>query len=273
MRRKFSPKVDAHALAMSLRKAGIEPGDTIVVHSSLSSIVNVDGGASTVIQALMEAVGPEGTIAMPAFCTAEDAIARSRAGNPVDLRTLPSVNGKITEAFRTHPGVLRSSHPFSPMCAWGKNARFVTEGHALDSRIAHANSPLARMRDLDGKIVGIGTNMGTVSFYHVLEDTWDGFPFDPYAPAEDVTYVDSDGNTVTRPIQRYDREKTRCRIDNDLGLRTREFFTRHMNEQGIRHEFQFGGAPAFWMPARKLYAEMQRLAERGTTIYSGAADL
>jgi aminoglycoside N3'-acetyltransferase len=205
---------------------------------------------------------------MPALYTAEDAIAASRRGNPVDLRTLHSVNGQIADTFRALPGVYRSSHPFSSFCAWGKNAQYITSGHDADYRTSHPQSPLARLLEVNGKIVGLGTSMGPISFYHVLEDTWDGFPFNPYSEPVDVTYIDSHGRTVTRRIAVYDRAKTHVRIDNELGVAVREFFTDHMRNVGVRHDFRFGNAPSFWMSARALYEEMKLLASRGITIYS-----
>jgi len=48
-------------------KAGINKGDEIEVHSSLSSFGYVDGGAETVISALKETVGDNGSIFMPAL--------------------------------------------------------------------------------------------------------------------------------------------------------------------------------------------------------------
>lgn len=272
-RRAFARPRDEHWLARDLRRAGILPGDAIMVHTSLSSMSNVKGGAETVIRALMEAVTPKGTILMPAFCKAEDAFEGSRSGEPVDLRTMRSVNGKIPETFRTMSGVFRSSHPFSPVCAWGANAEWIVAGHENDFRIAHGDSPLAKLMKIGGKTLSIGTDMATVSFYHVVEDTWDAYPLRLYLPPEHITYIDAHGVTVTRAIAHYDREKTRVRIDNDSGLPVREYFARYMREAKIRHDFTLGGAASFWMPVASLYEEVQKLAMRGITIYSTLEDL
>jgi aminoglycoside 3-N-acetyltransferase len=273
LRRSLAPAVTAGSLALELRQAGIVEGDCIMVHSSLSSMTNVEGGAETVIAALMNAVTTSGTILMPAFSTAEDVFEASRRGEPVDLRTMGSVNGKITSVFARLPGVLRSSHPFSSVCVWGAHAKYFTSGHHFDERIAHKDSPMGRLLQAGGKIVGIGTTMGPVSFYHVLDDTWDDFPLQPYAAAEPITYLDASGSTVTRAIARYDREKTKVRIDNDLGIAVREFMTHHMRERGIRHDFALGGANAFWLDVRAFYDELHLLAQDGLTIYSSELEV
>jgi aminoglycoside 3-N-acetyltransferase len=266
--RAFAQPVNAERLTRELRRGGIEPGDVLMVHSSLSSMTNVEGGPLAVIRALQHAVTVRGGVMMPAYCSAEDAFERSQRGDPVDLRTLGSVNGKITSVFAGMPDVVRSSHPFSSICVWGERAAWIAGAHDADPKTSHADSPMGRLLALDGKIVGIGTTMGPVSFYHVLDDTWPEFPFDPYLRPEPVTYVDAQGTTVTRPVARYDRDRTKVRIDNDLGLTVRGFMTDHLRARGIRHDFTLGGAAAFWLPARAFYDELVALAQRGITIYS-----
>ena len=49
----------------ALAKAGVKKGQTIMVHTSLSSLGFVCGGAQVVIESLLESVGTEGTIMMP----------------------------------------------------------------------------------------------------------------------------------------------------------------------------------------------------------------
>lgn len=46
----------------ALRKVGLQSGDTVMVHASLSPIGYVCGGAQAAIEALIEVVGDEGTI-------------------------------------------------------------------------------------------------------------------------------------------------------------------------------------------------------------------
>jgi aminoglycoside 3-N-acetyltransferase len=264
----LTPATTRASLARDLRRAGIHAGDAVMVHSSLSSLKNVDGGAEAVIAALQDAVSPGGTILMPAYGVAEEAFERSRTGEYVALRTMGTQNGKITQVFARMPGVLRSSHPFSSVCAWGEKASWLLDGHALDHRMAHRDSPLGRLLQIGGKVLGIGVSMGPVSFYHVVEDTTDDFPLDVYAPSENVTYIDAAGVTVTRPIGRYDRNVTRARIDNDHGLAIRDFMTRHLRARGARRDFKLGQAPAFWIGARAFYDEVRALAARGLTIYA-----
>ena len=49
----------------ALKDIGVQKGQVVMVHTSLSSLGYVCGGAQSIIEALMESVGDEGTIMMP----------------------------------------------------------------------------------------------------------------------------------------------------------------------------------------------------------------
>ena len=54
-------------LIHDLSALGLCPGDTVIVHSSLSALGHVEGGADTVIDALKELLTEEGTLLFPAL--------------------------------------------------------------------------------------------------------------------------------------------------------------------------------------------------------------
>jgi aminoglycoside 3-N-acetyltransferase len=66
----------------------------------------------------------------------------------------------------------------------------------------------------DGKVVGLGTSMGPVTFYHVIEDSWDGFPISTYSTPFAVRYIDTQGETIERTIRRFKPELAERRSDN-----------------------------------------------------------
>jgi aminoglycoside 3-N-acetyltransferase len=91
-------KVRREDVAQAARDVGIVPGDTVMFHSSLSSMGRVVGGANTVIDGFLEAVGPEGTVAVPTLWWHQtDPPMRMEDWDP---DTSPSYPGLITETFR-----------------------------------------------------------------------------------------------------------------------------------------------------------------------------
>jgi hypothetical protein len=57
-------RVRKEDIKAGLTRLGLKKGDTVGVHSSLSSFGYVDGGADAVIDALLETVGPRGNVVM-----------------------------------------------------------------------------------------------------------------------------------------------------------------------------------------------------------------
>ena len=76
--------------------------------------------------------------------------------------------GIIPETFRKYPGVIRSNHPDSSFCAWGEHAKFITKNHSLDSDLGEG-SPLARIYELDGKVLLLGVSHSSNTSIHLAE--------------------------------------------------------------------------------------------------------
>src|ERR1051325_5833130 len=119
-------------LLQGLRKAGLREHDALFFHSSLKSFGHVEGGADTVIDASLAAVGPRGMVVVPTFVQTVDG---QRAGYVArlaawDIDRSPSDVGHITEVLRRRPGAVRSDHCCDSMAAIGPDARAVMGGHA-----------------------------------------------------------------------------------------------------------------------------------------------
>ena len=99
----------------------------VIVHSSLRSLGHVEGGAQTVVEALMEIITPEGTLVMPSFN--HDVPFREGGPGYYHPHETPTTNGAIPDCFWRMDGVHRSLNPTHPFAAWGKHARRYTEFH------------------------------------------------------------------------------------------------------------------------------------------------
>ncbi len=171
-------------LARDFAALGIQPGMTLIVHSSLKSLGGeVNGGAVAVILALEQVLTKEGTLVMPTH-TADLSDPARWVDPPVpeawweDMRqTMPAFDmaltpvfrmGVIPETFRKQSGVLRSNNPDASFAAWGKHARLITEDQAL-TPIFGEQSPLAGVYDLDGWVLLLGVGHGNNTSLHLAE--------------------------------------------------------------------------------------------------------
>lgn len=164
--------VNINDIVKSFRELGINEDDTIIVHSSLKSFGHVDGGAEAVIEGLKQVVC-DGTLVFPAFRTTTF----YNAYKDWDINKTPSDVGYITEVFRQSKGVYRSNQATHSVCAYGKNAKYITENHGVgkerigvfgDTPFSYC-SPWQKMYDLGAKVVMIGVNMRYNTFKHFVE--------------------------------------------------------------------------------------------------------
>jgi len=174
------------SLATDLRALGVRTGQALLVHASMRSLGPVLGGAAAVVAALRDAVGFEGTLAVPAGTsgnsdtsrlylartagmTAEQISRYKAAMRPFDPAATPSEGmGQIAEEVRTTPGAVRSAHPQSSFAALGPMARKLMDGHEIDCHLGES-SPLARLYEIGAWILLLGVGYRACSAFHLAE--------------------------------------------------------------------------------------------------------
>lgn len=144
--------------------------------------VGVQKGQS-IIEALMEGVGEEGTIMMPTqswknldpaagvyWQEPEEWWPVIREYIPAyDKRITPTnTMGAVSEMFRQWSGTLRSDHPARSVAAWGRYAQYLTENHDL-SDIFGDSSPIGRLYELDGNVLLIGVGYDKNTSLHLAD--------------------------------------------------------------------------------------------------------
>ncbi|MFD4876739.1 aminoglycoside N(3)-acetyltransferase [Streptomyces sp. NPDC058420] len=177
------PLVTRGTVAAQLRALGVRPGETLLAHTSLSSLGWVCGGAVSLVQGVLDALGPDGTLVVPTQ-TGDLSDPAQWANPPVPqewwdtIRTsMPSYDplvtpsrgvGVVPETVRTWPGAERSAHPQTSFAAVGARAAEVVAGHATDCRLGE-RSPLARLEALHARVLLLGAGYDTCTSFHLAE--------------------------------------------------------------------------------------------------------
>ena len=175
--------VTKEELVQAFQDTGVQKGEILMVHTSLGSLGYVCGGAQTVIEALIETVGKEGTIMMPTqswknldpvdgvhWTVEEEYWDMIRENWPAyDKRITPTnTMGAVAELFRIWPGTCRSDHPARSVAAWGKYAEYLTNDHDL-SNIFGDGSPIGKLYELDGSVLLIGVGYDKNTSLHLAD--------------------------------------------------------------------------------------------------------
>lgn len=178
-----SMPVTRDSLLHDLRSLGLTAGMDVVVHASMSRIGWIVDGAPAVIDALLAAVSPGGTVMMPAFSDQMtdpadwqnppvpeawwEVIRANTAAFDPDITPTRDM-GAIAETFRRWPGARRSAHPMQSLAAVGPAADWLTQGQELDWPLGD-HSPLGRLYRRDGKVLLIGVGYNRNSSLHLGE--------------------------------------------------------------------------------------------------------
>lgn len=179
--RSHDPDVDKAAILAALEKVGVRKGDTLLVHSSLSACGHVVGGAQAILEALMEAVGPDGNFFVPTFQRSEcylNGINKRWDHRPSDFRDRASEAvrwvGALPLAFlRLYPEAPRGIHISHSWAGWGPRAAEVLARQAEDEPPFSDNSCPMVVKDMGGKILLFGSPVGHMSFVHCFETHYD----------------------------------------------------------------------------------------------------
>ncbi len=197
-------------LKEALLKLGLNKDDTVLVHSSLSSLGYVEGGADTVIDTLLDVLS-NGTLLMPAL-----SYSTVTEENPVfSINNTQSCVGLISETFRKRAGVIRSMHPTHSVCAMGKYAKEILSHHINSETPVGEDSPFALLPKYHGKILMLGCGLRPNTSFHGIEEKGN-VSYVLSSEKREYTLIDENGKVIRKEYfyhyidqngfrQRYDR--------------------------------------------------------------------
>jgi len=150
-------------LIADLTTLGVKRGDLINLKVSMRSIGKIQGGAETLIAAILDVVGEEGTIVSDSFVSAHSLPLRGNKRHIISNQNTPSYAGVFANKMVEYPGAFRSPHPIQKFVAIGKHAKSLTEKHTKDAfpynllhEMAKQGGINIRIGEFD-KVIGVGT--------------------------------------------------------------------------------------------------------------------
>lgn len=144
-------------LASGLRGLGVGKADTLYVRARASAVGRTES-ADALFQALLEVVGPEGTVVFPAFTGCGSRWGKNK--RVFSAQTAPQ-SGALSRLALAHPDALRSSHPSHSFVAIGPNSRALLSTHDHTKPAFH---PIGSMIALRAKMLLIGCNRESPGF-------------------------------------------------------------------------------------------------------------
>jgi aminoglycoside 3-N-acetyltransferase len=238
---------------------GISAGDHIMIHSSYEALIYWGLNPVEIIDALKNIITPEGIILMPTFVTrnSKDYIKKC---NNYNVNRTSSQSGLLSEIFRRQKDVVRSLDPLKPVAAWGNMANEYIKDHHLSVYSYDEESPLFKLCQNNGKVIGLGAPIQNLTLVHTVENIMgESFPIKVYDErVYDFIVVDKQKNTIT----------VKKKILNNPYSRSMNIskFCRNL-DKGITKSFLHHFTSYFSCNAKLFLENSIDLAKNGITIY------
>jgi len=156
------PKLTRKELDEALAAVGVTAGDGLLVHSALQFFGKPEGGLQMYLNALQNAIGPKGTLAVPTF-----PFTFNRGLDYDPATTLSKDMGVFSEFVRTQPSARRTKHPMQSLAVIGAAAEDLA---ARDTLSAYDDgSAFERMLELNFKLLLLGADVQAASIVHYSE--------------------------------------------------------------------------------------------------------
>lgn len=147
-------------LIRDLKRLGVQRGMYLMVHSALSKVGHIRGGAEALLDSILSVIGPRATLMLPSFNHFE-----AKVYNPL---ATPTTNGALPDVGWRRAEAVRSFHPSHAVACIGPKAERWCEGH-LQAGAFGIDSPLDRLIREGGFVLGLGLNCWTATAYHIAE--------------------------------------------------------------------------------------------------------
>nr|WP_320013633.1 AAC(3) family N-acetyltransferase [uncultured Desulfobacter sp.] len=155
-----------------LAALGLSTGDMVCIHSALNGMGYISGGSESIISAIKNIIGSQGTLMMPTF-TGGGSTYKYVTENLTcfDPDNTPATTGNLCEIFRRQPGVRRSLHPTHSVAAFGPYSRDLIIGHESSLTPFGDGTPYDHLIRENGKVLLLNINAN--SLMHRIQEITD----------------------------------------------------------------------------------------------------
>lgn len=252
------PRLTRAQLVRQLRELGVGRGDIVMVHASLRAVGPILGGPDELIAAIVEVVEELGTMMVYVggqspfddlgrglYTAEEERFIREHCPAFDPQRSRASRDfGALAELFRTYPGVRCSDGVGARLAALGAHADELLRDHALDYGLGEG-SPLARLCELGGKVLLLGSDLDNTTLLHYAEAV---APIERKRIVRTLVPLARDGEKVWVEVEEF---------DSSAGIKDwpERFFASIVEgfvEQGRGRCGMVGGARSLLMSGREL---------------------
>lgn len=260
-KRIYKKKYNSDDIVKVMCQMGMGKGSVVFVHSSMTEFYNFDGSGLELIEKIINIIGEEGTLMMPAY--PKDKFSRLNDCTDIafDVNTTSSGAGYLSEVFRNYPGVRRSINLQHSVCAYGKKADYFTNEHYLSLTAWDKKSPYYKMCQEKTLIFAFGLPyfLGTVIHCteSLLKDKY--VYFDKFFTKEiTYRYIDYNKNIGTSTFLTHEIERKRSKKKI-----VKKYFD--INEF---HVDKISNLRIEMVEAKYTLDLLLSLAEKGVTMYS-----
>lgn len=163
---KYKKKFNVDDLINVMKAMGMDKGSVVFIHSSMTEFYNYTGTANELIDKIIEEIGEEGTLMMPAY---PKIIENFDDEVDFDVLNSPSGAGYLSEVFRKRPGVKRSINLQHSVCAYGKLADHFVSEHYRSLTAWDEFSPYYKMSQINTLVFAFGLPYFLGTIIHCTE--------------------------------------------------------------------------------------------------------
>ncbi|MCR9012810.1 AAC(3) family N-acetyltransferase [Gabonibacter chumensis] len=257
----YKKKIRTEEIIEEMKKMGMKRGSNIFIHSSWDEMYNYNGSEENLIDAILEIIGPQGTLIMPAFPLL-------RKGKIFNVKKSVTGAGTLAETFRRYPGVKRSINVQHSVCALGPQSDFLLAEHHLGESCWDEKSPYFRLSQIDALVFTLGLRkyyIGTM--LHCVESVLrKDYPYYSsfYTPVlVKHEYIDLDG-----------KQKCYYCYDKKIRIRDKLFGTTTMVKKHFAKEWyacsQISNLIIGVYHAKEIIPHLINLGKKGIDVYQNS---